>query len=319
MTIRHQKYMHWAMLLYKTLSTFGSSMDKSQQFYRGITGNVLIPKSNASFYAPTSTTGNILVAQNFAGYDGVVLCLTSGLNNYNKWTFNKEAPKYIDCSWISDFQYEAENLFTSTFDETENLKINGNMLTISSIIDCKTGISKEVIESVGVFYNSVTKFHTNESTLFDENVNITSTDYIEKIRNMMNEYQQNEISIELSAIKSVAKSVGKLHLNKSIAKFYPMLFFIDRGCNTINWKFILRLFINVIRVFIHDFVVDHASYQMLFELLRESKVRRIEIIRGSYNIRKWQKQFRTSINWMLLSLQQYKTLQRSGLLNTEKE
>ena len=101
---RNANFREFGRLLAECVHGFGTkvSADDPHQYYHGISRVMHFPSTVAQFCSPTSTTGSIAVAINFATAKGMILELES--------TGNCFVP-YFNCSIISDFRGEDERLF----------------------------------------------------------------------------------------------------------------------------------------------------------------------------------------------------------------
>lgn len=268
---RHQQYINWAMLISDTLSRFGSFMTNSEELYRGISGNIIVPKATATFFAPTSTSRNVLVAQNFAGHEGIVLYLSKAAPE--KATGNVTTARYFDCSWLSDFHYEAENLFAG---------IKGNLLSITSIVDCKTGgiihIDQQIVADYKdlnlkrlkeIFYDSISEHYQNKQDLL-QTEKVDKDSYIKAVQDMMNETasEMSEASLEAFSFQTMCRSLQKVIFSAAMIWYYPSsLFNHSSNSRSINFLSIFKTFSNALKMYFYDFDMEIQQFGQLSNAL----------------------------------------------------
>ncbi len=295
---RHQQFMHLCLLIINTTSLFSEPSENSQEFYCSIKGNVLLPTSTAHFHTPTSASSNPLIAlKSISNEDNTGYILSIKTTNSSTFT---------DCSWITNFHYEPEILFGSE-----------NILTITSIIDSRSGIDrKSCMELPSIFAQSVTKWHHDLTHLFDASCSITKDQYIKKINVSSNDDTfSKDTSFETAAVRSIYKTVKQIHLSGFIKKFYPNSF-VKNG--QLNFSVIVKAFNNSTHVFVYDCNVDHALYEAMSRAINTAKnpnLYHIEFIGDAEIDEHWQKIF-CSMNWVLLTKDKYTMLESKKKLRS---
>merc|ERR1711933_618018 len=93
---------------------YGSIITDNKVVYHGLNKQFLFKQFSTHFNAPTSTTEDIFIAQNFSKDTGIVLALKNGneeLENDIISEFSSNQPRYLDVAWLSAFSNERELLF----------------------------------------------------------------------------------------------------------------------------------------------------------------------------------------------------------------
>eukprot|EP01084_Bolivina_argentea_P047660 87843_1 len=274
---RHEQFVNWAKLIHETVSLFGYTMQKSDEFYRGVKGNFMISNTNASIFSPTSTSANDLIAHTFAGIRGYILCFTKDANVYSMNT-----PKCIDCTWISDYGYEDERLFAGKIG-LNCPQLIGNSITISSIIDCTTGSNKrKEMHSLGIFTQTVTVQHYDNSPLMRMKKTMKD-EYIKNINKVWNKSLPHFIgnvydSFELYFLNNICKSLKTIRLSKQIQEFYPKMFIKHQ---MIDWSIINSLFSNAKSCFMYGYPVTNKLFGLMarsINKVKNSSINHIEFI-----------------------------------------
>eukprot|EP01084_Bolivina_argentea_P016840 31450_1 len=111
---RHSKYYFLSRFLFEAIDCHGSIMDNGKTVFHGLNKPFLFKQFQTHFNAPTSTTEDKFIARNFSQEAGIILELKNG----NKDTkndiisrFASNQPRYLDVSWLSQFDNEKELLF----------------------------------------------------------------------------------------------------------------------------------------------------------------------------------------------------------------
>lgn len=123
---RYIEFIRWAEKLRETVYKYGRINKKT--LFHGISEQMLFNDASAYFYSPTSTTIDPVVAHYFSTNDGIIIKIDSTNN------------RCLDCSWLSNFEYEKEYLFMDGYIDNGNYQYEAK-LRISGLIDCKTGIT----------------------------------------------------------------------------------------------------------------------------------------------------------------------------------
>mmetsp|Transcript_31209 Transcript_31209/g.27461 ORF Transcript_31209/g.27461 Transcript_31209/m.27461 type:complete len:412 (-) Transcript_31209:538-1773(-) len=116
---RISSFYHWRKELkfaFNALSKirYCSNNQKQDTLFHGVTFNTINIKShNETYYGPLSTTSDINVARDFAGKDGMILCIKP-LCNDSKF-------KTMNISLISEFEQESEYLLFNHNIKIENI------------------------------------------------------------------------------------------------------------------------------------------------------------------------------------------------------
>eukprot|EP01083_Nonionella_stella_P080578 221508_1 len=133
----NQHIANWCRLLRETILIFGEPLKETITVYRGISTTFILSQIKASFWAPTSTTTNFMIAKNFIddGNDGMILSLCNE---------RVRGGTHFDCEWISQFPEEKEKLFYGVA-----LIINEVMLT---------GINRIGADKLSVYIESIQLF-----------------------------------------------------------------------------------------------------------------------------------------------------------------
>eukprot|EP01083_Nonionella_stella_P026422 72730_1 len=122
---RNREFARWSKRLRETVELYGKKgwerRDKDEEqwncennrikgpFYCGIDNLMPMPEFSIRLCAPTSTSSSKAVAHNFAGDEGCIITL----NNNGHWHSNNL--RIWDCSWLSNFKGESENLLMGGF------------------------------------------------------------------------------------------------------------------------------------------------------------------------------------------------------------
>eukprot|EP01084_Bolivina_argentea_P267081 453266_1 len=103
---RHSEFANWGKTLSQTILQFGIVLRNNcfAKFYHGISKVMYFRSTLTRFLCPTSFTGQITVAYNFATNDGMVI----EISRYNQGNDNV---KFFDVKGISNFMAEDEKLF----------------------------------------------------------------------------------------------------------------------------------------------------------------------------------------------------------------
>eukprot|EP01084_Bolivina_argentea_P271290 461561_1 len=107
--MKHSNFYHFGKYLQQMVLLFGKCHDNNKgrvdlKFYHGTQrtfGHTLFSTTMPYVNSPLSTSKEYSVAVSFAGHDGYVLSLWTGIGEH----------VYFDCQWLSDFMNESEILF----------------------------------------------------------------------------------------------------------------------------------------------------------------------------------------------------------------
>eukprot|EP01084_Bolivina_argentea_P307396 531323_1 len=110
---RHSKFYFFSRFLFEAIEFYGSVLEKDMTVYHGLNQPFLFSHFSTHFNAPTSTTYDEYIAQNFAKGPGIVLELQNGNKDIQNDVISKYKsyqPRYMNVNWISPFD-EKEWLF----------------------------------------------------------------------------------------------------------------------------------------------------------------------------------------------------------------
>ena len=177
------------------------SKTKDMKIYSGLNRYMLFQKFTAYFSQPISTTTSLVVANKFAGNNGVVLHLTDG-NEIDTDTTIKYIDRcnndntYLDVSWLSRFSEEKERLFhgESVYFKVNKLltKHNGKVKKISLQ---QFNIFQNIIQNGYINYNSIDSIHIR--ACIDDKLSKTiarALKYISNNSKYINEFNQDKIN-----------------------------------------------------------------------------------------------------------------------------
>eukprot|EP01084_Bolivina_argentea_P008705 16285_1 len=98
---RNREIAFWSRYLFESCSIYGEKMSESDVLYTGLTCKLLFNSFDSTyFYCPLSTTPILAIAQNFSGYNGVIMKCKRG----------NESTMKLNVNWLSDYPWENERL-----------------------------------------------------------------------------------------------------------------------------------------------------------------------------------------------------------------
>eukprot|EP01084_Bolivina_argentea_P207759 354414_1 len=232
---RHKNYFWFSKTLRETIETFGDTFDENskQKYFHGISCAMIFNSTIARFYHPVSTTTQLIVASQFAGYSGIIIEI-GGF----------KASLCFHCTWISSFSNEQETLFMAS-----------NAVKIENIIECSNGQEfRKYLSALTHFIRSVTGHHAIGITKTD----VSALNLLLKQHDSVPSYFQNIFKATCESIKEMKISMG---MNSVFTFDRVTKYFIKMFCNEpfVNLKFISKLFYNVERIsFVYGYHSVHS-------------------------------------------------------------
>eukprot|EP01084_Bolivina_argentea_P127753 225912_1 len=173
----------------KSRSDFSLYNTNKLQFYHGINQEMVFVSTKANICGPLSTSSDIVVASNFAGYGGLLLEL-SGTH-----------ARYFDCCGISDYSNEKEKFFLGGYDALV-IETVMNPRHDAGVVDYRTHIT--AMHIILSMFNGETYYSNSGEPFSDEICDIVCTLLFDKttnidpyVQNLFNSYAKNVVKITI--------------------------------------------------------------------------------------------------------------------------